>query len=653
MTIHLSNPERLAMDAMAEALEPPPPVDYLAWAEANIVFREADPFPGAYNRRLFPYWDAILAALGPDDPCRIVTLQASAQLGKTILATVFTLGSLDMDPGHFLYVLPTDDNARRWSKMKLRPLLENTAGLAAQFPTTSRDGFDSVLYKERRDGRGAIQISGANSPASLAMVSMKRQVQDDLSLWGNNTAGDPESQADNRSQAFEFAKIFKVSVPLVKPGCRITSSYEAGSQERPEVPCPHCDHFQVLEWDNMLAALDEARPEAACFTCIACGGVIEEHHRRAIVARLRWIAKNPAMARIHRSFWIWGAYSPLQSWESIARRWLSDKGDAASEQTFTNNVVGLAWEAQGEAVPWETLRDRANESPYPRGQAPAGALQITAGVDCQADRVEFQIVGWGQDHRRWIIDHGVFPGHITDETCRANLDGLLAQTWRNAAGRRVGLDGLAIDGNAWTEDVWGWVKRHPASRVMMVRGVGAESAPLLALVKRERSHSGKVLRYSRRFYNFATSVLKLALYRNLSRLDPLAAGFIGLPRGLEDEFFRQLTAERRQPQKRRDGFTVYAWVKDPNQANEGLDTHLQAEAAAIRLGVRSYPDKTWARLAAERETPEPGQQLDLEDLTHARPTPPSQAAPSAPGSPTVERSPPAAAQPVRARTRLA
>jgi phage terminase large subunit GpA-like protein len=622
MGIQLANAERLAMDAMAQALEPPPSVDYLQWAEDNIVFTQREsPQPGPYNRNLFPYFDEPLRAASGEDPCRIITLAMSAQCGKTTWANIFCLGSLAMDPGDFLYVHPTDDNGRRWSKMKLSPMLKATTSLNHLFPQKARDGSDSVMYKERIDGRGAIQISGANSPASLSQVTMKRQVQDDLAKWEMNSAGDPEAQADSRSQAHEFAKIVKLSTPLVLPGCRITRSFEAGSQEYPEVPCPHCEQYQVLEWDNMHAQLDESKPEDACFACVGCGALIQEHDRPWMLARLRWVAKNPAMKRVHRSFWLWSAYSVLQSWEGIARRWLAAKGDPSSEQTFFNDVVGQAWRAQGEAVPWETLRDRAAESTYVRGQIPAGALLLTLGVDCQGDRVEWQLVGWGPNWRRWIIEVGVFPGHITEARCIAALDGLLLQTWPNASGQRLPADGLAIDGNAWTEDVWSWARRHPANRVMMVRGVASEAAPLLARVKKERSKDGKLLRYSRRFFNFGTSVLKLALYRNLAKTDPLEAGYIGLPKGLEDEFFRQLTAERRLGVKRRDGFTAYAWVKDPGQANEGLDSHLQAEAAAIRLGVRSLPDAIWARYAAEREIPPAHPQLDLEDLAGERRSP--------------------------------
>ena len=111
-------------------------------------------------------------------------------------------------------------------------------------------------------------------------------MQDDLAKWEMNAAGDPEMQADNRSRAIEFAKVLKTSTPLVLPGCRITKDFEAGSRERPFVPCPHAGHMQALEWDNMLAQLDPEHPEDACFSCVACGAIIEEHHRPQMLAGL-------------------------------------------------------------------------------------------------------------------------------------------------------------------------------------------------------------------------------------------------------------------------------------------------------------------------------------------------------------------------------
>lgn len=626
MTIRVANAERVAQLAWAEVITPPPAVDYVKWAEENIVFSARESaFQGPYNRDIFGYFDEVLRALAPSDPCRIVTLRGSAQIGKTVVGNVFAGGSMDMAPCDFMFTHPTEDNAARWSKMKLMPFIRGTTALRRIFSLQSREGGNSVLYKERIDGAGALLISGSNSEASTSMVSIEKQVQDDLSKW----EGD-EGQADSRSASREFAKILKSSTPLVEPGCKISRNYDDGSQERFFVPCPHCDAMQTLEWENMLAQLDDERPELAHFTCVECGAVIEQHHRPAMRRRGEWRADNPKAKRFHRSFHIWSAYSDLMSWERIARAWLKAKGDPAAEKTFFNDVLGLPWRTTGEAPPWEVLRDRAEQSERARGLTPAGHPVLTCGVDCQKDRVEYQVVAWGPDYKSATVEYGVINGHISSEEAQAGLDALLLQGFRNAYGRSIKIDMTAIDGNAWTEDVWAWAKKHPTSRVIMVRGIDNESAPLLQKVKKERGRSGKLLAYSSRFYNFATSVLKMGLYRNLAKTDPLVRGYIDLPKGLGDEFYRQLTSERRVPKKGSGGKIRYVWDKDATQANEGLDTRLQAEAAWIKIASvsRELLDKVWERFFTERETAPDEAQLDLEEWMTA-PTPSQEQTPAA------------------------
>ena len=117
----LVNAERLATEAIAAALRPPAPIDYLQWATDNVVFDAGSPFPGPWNRTLFPYFDEILRALSPADPCRYVMLVSSAQLGKTEVAKIFALGSLIMSRGTVLVCHPSLENASRWSRLKLQP----------------------------------------------------------------------------------------------------------------------------------------------------------------------------------------------------------------------------------------------------------------------------------------------------------------------------------------------------------------------------------------------------------------------------------------------------------------------------------------------------------------------------------------------------
>ena len=177
------------------------------------------------------------------------------------------------------------DLARFVSWSSIRPKTTPSAGLedealaddevdgdrARSFPAARQRQLASILYKERKDGLSRLLITGANSPASLCQVTIDAQVQDDVAKYEVNAMGDPELMADSRSRAIADAKIFKISTPLVAPGCRVTRNFLDGSQEHPYCACPHCGVPQILEWENFLANLDPAKPDEAHFTCVACG----------------------------------------------------------------------------------------------------------------------------------------------------------------------------------------------------------------------------------------------------------------------------------------------------------------------------------------------------------------------------------------------
>jgi phage terminase large subunit GpA-like protein len=642
----LVDPELAAVSVVARVMAPPPPADLNLWAERHIAFGRESPTPGPYRRETIPPAARILECLGPEHPARTVALVTSAQFFKTTLAQVFIGGSMDLDPCDIGYTHPTHDNAMRWARRKWKVMRKQSDALRRIFgESKSRDSTDTTLYQETKDGLGSLQVSGAQSEASLSMASWPKQVQDDLAKWEPNEGGDPERQADSRSAAFDWAKIFKISTPLFAKTCRITRAYKAGTQERWHVPCPHCNHFQPLEWANFQANIDREHPERAHFTCVSCNLSIEHRHKLEIVERGKWIAENPRAK--DPSFHIWRAYSPFRDWESIARQWLADEGDPHAEQTFYNDVLGLPFERASEAPPWESIRNRANgtdadgkilqdASVYDRGQVAHGALLICIGVDCQGDRTEVHIKGYGANLRRWTVDYLVIPHHIATVEARDELDKLLKTTWPDAFGNRRGVDMLAIDGNAWTNDVFGWVRerKHPWTKVIIVRGAKSDHAPPLALTKTERKADGKTRRAQKRFYNVGVSGLKSSLYEHLKKVDPLSRGHCAYPRGFNDDFYMQLTAERREIVVDRWGFPKAVWRLDHDR-NEVLDTECYAEAAAIRCGWYTRPLEDWARMSGEREKPNETGQSDLFD-------------PSAPLATTTQAHPAAVNSPVRA-----
>lgn len=610
----LADPLDLINRVVATVMMPPPPADLSLWAERNIVFGNESQFSGPYSAATMPPMRRILDCLSPDHPCRTVTVKGSAQIFKTTIAQIFIGGMMDIDPCDMLYVHPTHDNALRWARRKWKIMRTKSAALRRIFgEEKSRDSKDTTLYQETRDGRGSLQISGANSPSSLSMISTPRIVEDDLSKWeSSDVAGDPEALADSRASAFEFAKILKISTPTLGKTCRVTRNYLQGTQERWHVPCPHCDHMQALEWANFLSNLDREHPENACFSCRSCGGLIEHKHKRAIIARGTWIADNPSA--VEPSFEIWRAYSPMRDWESIARQWILAEGNPSAEQTFYNDVLALAFEVAGDAPPWTEIRDRSNEGEtvYDRGHIPPGALILCAGVDCQGDRVEVHIKGYGEKLRRFTIDYRVIPHHIDTAECRDALDKVLKETWPDAFGNRRSLDMLAIDGNAYTRAVFGWAKQHPWTRVIVVRGAKSELAPAMALTKTERKPDGQIKKAQKRFYNLGVSGLKASLYEQLKKIDVLARGYCAYPRNLDDEFYRQLTAEKREVRKNRWGYPEGHWRLDHDR-NEVLDTEIYAEAAAIRCGWYSRTDEQWDQLRAQREAAAPQPQPDMFD----------------------------------------
>lgn len=616
----LTNPAWLMADVAAEVWAPPPPVDLEAWAVRNISFGKDSPFPGPYDAARFPYFHRVLEVLSPDHPCQVVSLMKSAQVGGTVLGNVFMGATIDLDPGPFMYAHPTEPNAVRWSRQKLKPFLRGAPSLAALFPSvSSREGGVSILYRERRDGLGFIQVVGASSPANLSQSSYPRQVQDDLAKWETNDGGDPEVQADSRSRAFADRKVFKISTPLVNPGCRITRAFKAGTQEYFHLPCPQCGHEAPLEWDSFRASIDPKKPEAAHFTCRECGGVIEERHRPWMLPRGRWVAQNPEAGARHCSFHVSAFYSPTERWADIARAWLAAQGDPAAEQTFYNDTLGLPYETAGEAPPYEELHRRAEAAGLPRGVVPRGALLLALTIDVQGDRVEWHLCGFGRRRQRWTIDYGVVGGSIASEETRDALKALVDREWPDWQGNRRKVDLGAVDGNAYTTDVYGWLRERkiPESRMMMVRGVHGTTAPIIERVKQERNARGERKKYQHRFFNVGVSGLKTALYQALAIDDPEKPGFVHFVAGLGIEFFKQLTSERRKRRRLANGGSDWIWHLAEGERNEALDTAVYAAAVAERLNWRFLDDGMWDRLEAEREAPPPAAELPLDEPTVA------------------------------------
>jgi phage terminase large subunit GpA-like protein len=640
--------ERAVALGIARAMRPPPPPDITGWCERNIVFDARSPMPGPFRIERFPFLREMHEVLSPEHPAREVTVRGSAQWGKTVSVIQPTVAAWhEYTPLDSLVVHPTTSAATEWVNNKWLPMRRQAPALRRIFgEARTGDRKDTTHNQETQDRNGSLKVASAGSPADLTGTSRRLVIMDDLSKFEMTALGDPEALAAARASGFEDAKILRVSTAMVAGTCRISRSYMRGDRRLYHVPCPHCGNMAPLTWENFRKSIDPERLAAAHFTCEACGCAIGHGDKEKIVGLGKWVPGNPRGD--HPSFHLWRAYAPQRDWASIAVEYAQVMGwtrleltaeteagiaarvEAETEQTFWNDVLGLPYEQASRGPDWEALRDRVeNADPAeqrPRGTVPARGVILTAGVDCQGDRTEVHIVAFGENYRRWAVDYIVIPHHIAEEQCWEALDALLKARWRTEKGLKLALDMMAIDGGAYTDTVWAYSKRHPWSRVIIVKGSSAQSGPVMVPQALDRRADGKAKKRQRRAFNINVSQLKADFYGWLAKDDPVDRGFVHIPVGLGDEYFRMLVSEVRVIKRSRAGVATSQWdLVEPTRRNEGLDTMLYAEAAARRKGWTSMTAEQWAALEAERSAePEDGQP-DLFDATvpavAAQPTP--------------------------------
>jgi phage terminase large subunit GpA-like protein len=654
--------------ALARAMQPPPRPDITRWCIENVEFDDRSPFAGPFDPERFPFLTEIHDVLNPEHPAREVTLRGSAQWGKTVSVIQPTVAcwheTMSLDS---LVVHPTMTAAKEWVMNKWLPMRRQAPGLRALFGDgRGGDNMDSLFNQETLSRNGSLKVASAGSPADLTGTTRRLVVLDDLSKFDMTDKGDPEQLAVSRASAFDEAKIVRVSTPMIKGTCRITKAFDRSDRRFYHVPCPHCGNMAPLTWENFRKNINPERLHAAHFTCDACGCAILHADKERIVRAGKWVATHPGGD--HPGFHLWRAYVPQRDWASIAVEYAQvmgwtgmsvgqakdqearGEGEAETEQTFWNDVLGLPFEMASKGPDWEALRNRAEggsedgERPLDKGIVPACGVILTAGVDCQADRLEVSIVAFGSNFRRWVVDHRVIPHHVGDSDGRAALDALLKASWRTELGQRLALDMLAIDEGAYTEDVRSWARRHLRSRVMRVKGSSAASGPILQPMK-ERRGTGAGTPASRGAWLVNVSQMKADFYQWLAKEDPLERGYVRFAKELGDEYYRQITAEVRVLKRAASGVMVSKWdLVEPSRRNECLDTMNYAEAAARKRGWTSLTDGQWAILADERGKAPPAAQADLFDATEtlsarAAAQGPREIAAEAPPAPDVKPTP--------------
>ena len=191
-----------------------------------------------------------------------VVIMSAAQVGKSE-CLLNTIGrTIDRDPAPILFIMPTAEMAQAMSKDRIAPMIRDTPCLRNKVADPrSRDSGNTALHKVFPGGH--LTLAGSNSSVSLSARQVRYVLLDEVSRYPESIAGEgsPILLAKKRAVSFFNKKIVQTSTPTVRGSCAIEKAYEDSDKRRYYVPCPHCSHYQTLEWS--MVVWDEKKPETA------------------------------------------------------------------------------------------------------------------------------------------------------------------------------------------------------------------------------------------------------------------------------------------------------------------------------------------------------------------------------------------------------
>ena len=583
--------------------------------------------------RPFPF-QADIADAFTDPETAQLSVRKSSRIGYSTILQCFVAWRIKFDPARTLIYQPTIDDAEKFSRDDLDPVLQWP--IVRSVATFKPRHADNQIRAKRYKG-GWIQIKGANSPKEF-----RRVTDDDVFLeecdgypWASKEEGDPARLAFKRNLTSPRRFSAAGSTPKVKGFSRIDQLFEQGSQEFRYVPCPKCGHMQTLVFGDGTGPgihwAPKENPTRAWYQCEE-GCEIDEADKPWMDENGEWRAHNPAQFPRHRSFHVWAAYSqhPGAAWLEIAREFIEVRKDPNLLRTFVNQVLGEAWAERGEAPEWQRLYDR-REKAMRLGTPSAKAGLLIGAADVQrggGGRIDLDIWAFGPDRRREFVERIEVFGPISEKATWKKLDQQITRTWTTEDGRQMRLARVAIDSGDGenTMEVYGWARRHPGF-AMAVKGRHAIAAnqPIGAPSWQDVTVNGRKLKKGVRLWNVGTSMLKLELFGDLEKDKPVDGeaypdGYVFLPDGTTDEWIKQLVAEELRMIRLRSGGFRREWHKVRDR-NEALDNAVYARAIAFSLGVDRWRDADWQKARGEFTPPPPPVPTPKQQVRDDRPPP--------------------------------
>lgn len=545
----------------------PPIMKVADYADQHRSLPGTSALPGRWKTSRTEYLREIMNCLSVDSPHEKVVVMSAAQLGKTEIALNFISYIIANSPGTCLLVSPTDAASRRMCRLRLDPLIDNDPVLSTLVVPRRRAQSGNTESQKRFVG-GNLFLVGANSATNLRSAPVCYLLCDEVDQFPESVGdeGDPLGIAEQRTTTYEGRrKLLFLSTPTLKGISRIEKAYLEGDRREYQCPCPFCNHFQVLRFERLRWPAGDC--SKAYYQCIECSKPIQESYKSSMVAKGKWVATAQSPTN-SASFHLNSLISPFVRWEKIALENEASQSDPARLQAWYNSFLGEPFEDSiTTSLSPMVLLSRAVDFQNP----PIGV--VVSGVDCQIDRLELEILGFGRGEEAWSLEYLSLPGSPFSPDVWHHLEAVLRETY---CGMKVSA--CCIDSAYASAEVYRFCAPRFHRKIFAVRGTHDQTHPIWTR-RPSRPKDGRLAN----LYTIGSQVLKKLILARLGIEKPGPGYFHHPVRDLN--YFEQLLNER--PVRRFiSGRQTETWIKPANARTEARDARMYCLAALAAL--RSY-----------------------------------------------------------------
>ncbi len=593
--------------------KPPERITVSEWADKYRRLPRSNAESGAWRTSRTPYLKEPMDAF-TDPKVRRIVMVAASQVGKSEFELNCIGYVIHQDPGNILYIHPDIDDARKFSNLRVGPMIQDSPVLRTRVSKAkSRDSRNTILSKSFPGGM--LLMCGSIVASDLASTPCRYVFGDELDRWAASAGneGDPWKLATARQITFHNSKAVEVSTPTVQNVSKIAKAYFEGTMERWCVKCPECGEHHDIRFSDIRYTSHETvvRGEKQYevsdiyYVCPSCGCVSSE----ATIKRqpAKWVADNPdAYQRGVRSFWLNSFVSPWASWESTILEFLYALGDKKALQVVYNTRFGELWEDRGDLEDEDSLMERREEYGQREDGSdvdlPEGVLVLTCGVDTQDDRLEYEILGHGHFGETWGIRKDIIMGRPDDDETWAALDDVLDRVYRFESGIGLKLSMSFMDeGGHFTMEVRQRCAARISKKLFCIKGMAGQDTPYTAPPKKQKIMIHNKAVGTAWQYQIGVDSGKEIIMDNLKVQKP-GPKYCHFPKRDDygSSYFKGLLSETKvyDPNKRK----PWTWKKIPgHERNEALDCRNYALAAFKALPANL--DEIDRRLKAAKKQP--------------------------------------------------